>query len=100
MKTFVWISRHDLTAEQREALEDAGFSTVVEAGDADAFSPSALEDAIAAAPGGEVAAVGVVHPAAALILKGAGFTVAVSRNVNRAPEGERPRFEFDGWVFF
>jgi len=98
--TFVWISRHPLSAEQRKALKDRGFSTIVEAGDADAFSTEALARAIAAVPGGEVAAVGVVHPAAALILKGAGFTVAISRNVNRAPEGERPRFEFAGWEFF
>jgi len=99
--TFVWISRHPLSAEQRKALKDRGFSTIVEAGDADAFSAQDLKRAlITAIPGGDVSAVGVVHPAAALILKNAGFTVAVARNVNRAPDGERPRFEFSGWEFF
>ena len=99
--TFVWISRHPLSDAQRKALKDRGFATVVEAGDADAFSAEALGRAIiTAVPGGDVNAVGVVHPAAALILKNAGFTVAISRNVNRAPEGERPQFEFSGWEFF
>jgi len=45
-KTFVWISRHPLSAEQREALEDKGFSTVVEAGDVDAFDCDALKFAV------------------------------------------------------
>jgi len=99
--TFVWISRHPLSDAQRKALKDRGFSTIAEAGDADAFSAEDLERVlIAAVPGGGVSAVGVVHPAAALILKNAGFTVAVSRNVNRAPDGERPQFEFSGWEFF
>ena len=104
--TFVWISRHPLSAPQRKALKDRGFSKLIEAGDADAFSSSALSKCISAAVTGEddtvcdIDAVGVVHPAAALILHSAGFTVAVSRNVNRAPDGERPRFEFAGWEFF
>ena len=104
--TFVWISRHPLSADQRAALEDIGFSKIIEAGDADAFSVGALSKCVSAAVStadvnsGDIDAVGVVHPAAALIIKAAGYTVAVSRNINRAPEGERPRFEFDGWVFF
>jgi len=114
-KTFVWVSRHDLTAEQRLALEDMGFSTIVEAGDIDAFDCDALKFSVHFSATGEfdlserevgngriapMVTVGVVHPAAALTLKSAGYPVAVSRNVNRAPEGERPQFEFDGWVFF
>ena len=102
--TFVWISRHPLTKDQRKALKDRGFSNIIDAGDADAFRMSDLVATVAAAvqdvAGVENPAVGVVHPAAALILKSEGFTVAVSRNINRAPEGERPRFEFAGWVFF
>ena len=50
--------------------------------------------------GDERPTVGVVHPAAAINLARAGYTVAVSRNINRAPEGERPQFEFSGWEFF
>ncbi len=114
MKTFVWISRHDLTAEQRAALDAAGFERILEIGDIDAFDCDALKFAVHQSTGefilserevgnGRIApmvTVGVVHPAAALTLKGAGYPVAVSRNVNRAPEGERPQFEFSGWEFF
>jgi len=102
MKTFVWISRHDLTCAQRRALEELGYDRIVEPGDADAFYLDDLEATVASAIqyGDDRPTVGVVHPAAALILKGAGYTVAVSRNINRAPEGVRPRFEFAGWVFF
>ena len=104
--TFVWISRHPLSAPQRAALKDRGFKNIIEAGDADAFSVSALSKCVYAAisaadvNSGDIDAVGVVHPAAALIIKDAGYTVAVSRNVNRAPDGERPKFEFSGWEFF
>jgi len=101
-KTFVWISRHDLTAEQREALESLGYERIFEPGDADAFSLADIEATLASVihDGDERPTVGVVHPAAALNLAMARYTVAVSRNINRAPEGERPQFEFDGWVFF
>ena len=100
--TFVWISRHDLTAEQRAALDALGYTKIVEPGDADAFYLADLESTVASAlqEDDEKPTVGVVHPAAALNLRDAGYTVAVSRNINRAPEGERPRFEFAGWVFF
>ena len=102
MSTFVWISRHDLTCAQRRSLEDLGYDRIVEPGDADAFYLADLEATVASAlhEGDEKPTVGVVHPAAALILKSAGYTVAVSRNINRAPDGERPRFEFAGWEFF
>ena len=102
MKTFVWISRHDLTAEQRAALDALGYTKIVEPGDADAFYLADLEATVSSAIqyGDDRPTVGVVHPAAALNLARAGYTVAVSRNVNRAPDGERPQFEFAGWEFF
>ena len=102
MSTFVWISRHDLTCAQRRALDDLGYDRIVEPGDADAFYLADLEATVASAlqEGDEKPTVGVVHPAAALNLRDAGYTVAVSRNVNRAPDGERPQFEFSGWEFF
>jgi len=104
--TFVWISRHPLSAPQRAALKDRGFKTIIEAGDANAFSEDALSKCLFAAINSaginrlDVDAVGVVHPAAALILHSAGYTVAVSRNINRSPDGARPQFEFSGWEFF
>ncbi len=102
MSTFVWISRHDLTCVQREALDELGYTKIVEPGDADAFCLEDLEATVASSIqyGDYRPTVGVVHPAAALNLSRAGYTVAVSRNINRAPEGEKPQFEFAGWEFF
>ena len=100
MKVFIWISRHPLTEAQREALEIQGYDTIIEAGDADAFSPKALSTCLDEAHTGPVHAVGVVHPAAAILFKQSGYTVAIARNINRAPEGEPPQYEFGGWVFF
>ena len=105
MKTFVWISRHKLSAAQREALDENGFTDIREIGDIDAFDSAALRDAVFDVYKGMSSkpTVGVVHPAAALAFKDQKRTVyqvAVSRNVNRAPDGERPRFEFAGWEFF
>jgi len=104
-KTFVWISRHKLSDAQRKALESLGYERIVEPGDADAFSLADIEATVASAimDGDERPTVGVVHPAAALNLSKAGYTVAISRNSSRpprAPEGERPQFEFSGWEFF
>jgi len=105
MSTFIWISRHRLTEDQACSLREHGFTDIRQVGDIDAFDSAALRDAVfdvykdmSSKP-----TVGVVHPAAALAFKDQKRTVyqvAVSRNINRAPDGERPQFEFDGWVFF
>ena len=106
MKSFIWISRHPLTDGQRSELEALGFTKIIEAGDCNAFDPEALLSLVErhtphwAHPLDAPVVVGVVHPAAALHLKNAGYWVAVAENVNRAPEGERPRFEFQEWHLF
>ena len=105
MRTFIWVSRHALTNTQREALESIGFDRIVEAGDYDAFDSEGLLTHVALNAPVErdpldPVVVGVVNPAAALTLHNAGYRVAVARNENRAPEGERPRFEFAEWVIF
>ena len=105
MKIFIWVSRHELTGPQREVLERLGFDHIIEAGDCDAFDKEKLLTHVSLhLPANrnpiDPVVVGVVHPAAAMHLHNAGYRVAVARNVNRAPEGERPRFEFDGWVIF
>ncbi len=84
---FAFISRHPLTAEQ-VALATAQNITLSEIGDRDAFSVSPSEIDHAGAFEGVV----VVHPAAAMRLAGS-FLIGVFENANRAPVGERPRFE-------
>ena len=102
---FIWVSRHKLTTSQRTALETLGFDKIIEAGDCDAFDKEALLAHVGLRISSfrhplDTVVVGVVNPAAALHLHNAGYRVAVAHNINRAPEGERPSFEFHEWVIF
>jgi len=97
---FLWISRHSLNGKQIEALKNLGVTQIKEVGDVDAFNMEKLLTTVRLNGQPLNTIVGVVHPAAALTLHNAGYKIAVARNINRAPEGERPQFEFDSWYIF
>ena len=91
---FAFISRHELTDSQLALAGEQGIE-LVHIGDVDAFTVSAsFVDHHGAYEG-----VVVVHPAAALRLAGS-FLVGVFKNANRAPIGERPRFEAESFNIY
>lgn len=99
-KTFIWVSRHNLTETQIEhANLLTGNGTIIEYGDVDAFNPIEVDrlyqflDQI----GRDNVVVGVVHAGLSARLVKRCYDVAVARNINRAPEGERPQFVFERW---
>lgn len=87
MRNFAFISRHTPTDGQIALAREQGIE-LTHIGDADGFTvgPSFVDNA------GAFEGVVVVHAAAALRLAPS-FIVGVFENANRAPEGERPKFE-------
>jgi hypothetical protein len=87
MVQFAFVSRHTPTFSQHYLAAQQGV-TLYHVGDADAFTV----DAGFVHGHGPFEGVVVVHPAAALRLAPQ-FLVGVFENANRAPVGEKPRFE-------
>lgn len=87
MKRFAFISRHSITECQQALAADQEIE-LIPVGDTDAFTvtPQWVRSH------GEFEGVVIVHPAAAMRLS-AEFIIGVFENSNRAPEGERPKFE-------
>lgn len=84
-RKFAFISRHTPTLEQHELAAAWGIE-LFPVGDRNAFyiDPAEFD--------GIYDGVIVVHPAAAIILKDAGWAVGVFENANIAPEGAPPQF--------
>ena len=93
MDKAAFISRHNPTTKQIEMAKERGFE-LVPVGDWDAFLITPHDVMMMASWRGfrDFDAVCVVHPAAALNLISR-YPVLVFENGNRAPEGEKPRFE-------
>lgn len=84
-KRFAFITRHEPTTEQGALAEENNIE-LISIGDHDAFTFNfnQLEG---------FDGVIVVHAAAALRAKAAGFAVGVFENASRAPVGQKPTFE-------
>jgi len=80
-----FITRHAPTPSQSDLAKRAGYE-LIPVGDRDAFTADLADLA-------EFNAVACVHPALALRLARIVPIVGVFENANRAPEGEKPRFE-------
>jgi len=92
MQKFAFISRHEVTGEQRRLAAENGIE-LIPVGDFDAFSVSRRD-----LPDFVIGAV-VVHPAAALRLVDR-LKIGVFENANRAAEGAKPSFEAKAFHVF
>lgn len=94
MIKFAFISRHEPTQGQHQLAQDQGIA-LEWIGDLDAFEVTDEE----VASQGDFDGVVVVHPAAAMRLA-ATYFVGVFKNANRAPVGEKPRFEAEAFEVY
>jgi hypothetical protein len=95
MSTMNLISRHEPTPEQIRLAEGAGYE-LVHVGDVDAFDHDAIMELFNRCDGitFAVAHAGLAMQLAMLALA-CDIEIAIFRNSNRAPEGERPTFAAD-----
>lgn len=93
----VWVSRHQLSNDQLEALDPA--CEVVPYGDMDVFNEWAVEEFMVYLCGfnKQDVLVGTVHPMLAMALIKEGYSVIISENEMRAKEGAKPTFHFNQW---
>lgn len=91
---FAFISRHEALPSQHALAAEQGI-VLHHVGDADAFTVTPEW----VAEQGRFDGVVVVHPAAALRLANV-YLVGVFQNANRAPVGEKPRFEAEALHVF
>lgn len=91
---FAFISRHTPTDGQIALAAEKGV-TLQHIGDADAFTitPDWVKTQ------GDFEGVVIVHPAAAMRLAST-YEVGVFKNSNRAPLGEKPRFEAEALYIY
>jgi hypothetical protein len=92
MLHFAFVSRHAFTPQQA-AIAAAQNIELIQSRDMDAFSPDLSLTMIHLKDDQNFDGIICVHPLVALIASSVGLKVGIFNNVNRAPVGEKPRFE-------
>ena len=106
---FIWVSRHKMDEKQISNLKPFLHKwfqieelIILDYGDVDAFNDNDLQTLAIRVETYQLAQFKVfascVHPRIGETLITAKANLLYSKNINRAPEGEKPQFKFEKWV--